>query len=133
MLRNEIIPKIREVLNDGFDSAWFQQDGAPPYYGRNVRTLLDEEFPRRWIGRRGRIEWPARSPDLTPLDFFLWGNLKSKIYQTKPDDLADLRHRIVEEAAAISPEMIRRATSCIYDRLAFCQEVNGLQFEHLLS
>jgi hypothetical protein len=27
----------------------------------------------RWIGRVGFTEWPARSPDLTPLHFFLWG------------------------------------------------------------
>lgn len=133
MLRNEIIPKIREVTNDDFASTWFQQDGAPAHYGRNVRAFLDEEFQGRWIGRRGTIEWPAQSPDLTPLDFFLWGYLKGKIYQTKPDDLADLRNRIVAETAAISPEMIRRATSCFYDRLALCQEVNGLHFEHLLK
>lgn len=25
----------------------------------------------RWIGRVGFIDWPLRSPDLTPLDF-LW-------------------------------------------------------------
>jgi hypothetical protein len=36
-----------------------QQNGAPLYYAVD-----------RWIGRRGQIEWPARSPDLTRLDFF---------------------------------------------------------------
>ncbi|EZA51886.1 hypothetical protein X777_09189, partial [Ooceraea biroi] len=35
-----------------------------------ARNILNESFPDRWIGRGGRISWPARSPDLTPLDFF---------------------------------------------------------------
>ncbi|KAJ4428699.1 hypothetical protein ANN_25692 [Periplaneta americana] len=51
----------------------FQQDGAPPHYA----LMADRRLPGKWIGRRGAVEWPARSPDLTPLDFFLWGHLKS--------------------------------------------------------
>lgn len=35
-------------------------------------AYLDKTFPNRWIERRGPIEWPTRSPDLTPLDYFLW-------------------------------------------------------------
>ena len=47
----------------------FQQDGAPAHYKNEVRHYLNENLPNRWIGRRESIEWPARSPDLTPLDF----------------------------------------------------------------
>ncbi|EZA51396.1 hypothetical protein X777_09665, partial [Ooceraea biroi] len=46
-----------------------------------ARNILDESFPDRWIGRGGRISWPARSPDLTPLDLFLWGHLKNEVYR----------------------------------------------------
>ncbi|EFN65149.1 hypothetical protein EAG_00038, partial [Camponotus floridanus] len=42
------------------------------------------------------IEWPPRSPDLSPLDFFLWGYLKSKVYKTNPRNLNNLRRRIVD-------------------------------------
>ncbi|KAK0077913.1 hypothetical protein PV325_003289 [Microctonus aethiopoides] len=48
-----------------------QQDGASSHYGRNVLAYLNDEFPRRWIGRRGEIEWPDQSLDLTTLDYFL--------------------------------------------------------------
>jgi hypothetical protein len=34
------------------------------------------------LGRDSNNLWPPRSPDLTPLDFFLWGTLKERIYQT---------------------------------------------------
>lgn len=30
----------------------------------------------RWIGWRVFVEYPARSTDLTPVDFFEWGYLK---------------------------------------------------------
>ena len=50
---------------------WFQQDGAPPI------TLP------HWIGNGGAVEWTARSPDLTPLDFYLCGALKNIIYKTE--------------------------------------------------
>ena len=45
---------------------------------REVLQLLDREFEGRVVSRnaiRGH-EWPPRSPDLNPLDFFLWGFLK---------------------------------------------------------
>jgi len=51
----------------------FQKDGAPPRWGSHVCWLLDAAFPNRWIGRDGPTPWPPRSPDITPLDFFLWG------------------------------------------------------------
>ena len=81
---------------------WFQQDGAPPHYDVNVRVFLDNQFDGRWIGRP--IELPLRSPDLTPLDFFLWGHLKSRVYMNRPDNLDDLKARIRHEMTRISPQ-----------------------------
>ena len=49
---------------------FLQQDGAAPRYAATVREWLNEHLPEQRIGRRGAIEWPARSPDLTPPDFF---------------------------------------------------------------
>ena len=39
------------------------------------------------------VEWPPRSPDSTPCDFFLWGHLKNEVYKTPPTDLQELRDR----------------------------------------
>ena len=84
LLRNQIVPRIREITGNNFQNIWFQQDGAAAQYGREVRAYLDTQFPHRWIGRRGEIEWTTRSPDLTPLDYFHWRYLKSKVYATQP-------------------------------------------------
>ncbi|GBN44650.1 hypothetical protein AVEN_47710-1 [Araneus ventricosus] len=62
------IPQISHIPN-----IFWQQDGAPPHWGKIVRSYLDTQFPQRWIRRDDPLAWPPRSPDLTPLDFFLWG------------------------------------------------------------
>lgn len=112
------------------ETIWYQQDGAPPHYGIQVRNYLDFIFENRWIGRRGRIEWPARSPDLNPLDFFLWGHLKGTVYKNRPQNLEQLRNRIREEIRAISVAEIQNVLQSFYHRIGQCQVVHGQQFEH---
>jgi len=48
----------------------------------------------RALGRRGPHEWPARSPDLTPCDFSLWGWAKEEVYRAKSHTLGQLEDRI---------------------------------------
>ena len=68
MLKEWFIPRVQN--HENFNAMFFMQDGAPPHFSREVRAWLHDTFPGHWIGRRGPIEWPPRSPDLTPLDFF---------------------------------------------------------------
>ena len=58
---------------DGMDleGMWFQQDGATCRTARETIELLREKFPSRIISRNGDQNWPTRSCDLTPCDFFL--------------------------------------------------------------
>jgi hypothetical protein len=65
-----------------------QQDGAPHHF-----CHLDREMAGRWIGRGGPIAWPPTSPDLTPLDFFLWRYMKNIVYRVKINDLRHLKAR----------------------------------------
>jgi hypothetical protein len=73
---------------------WFQQDRVPAHFAVDVRRYLDLQFPNRWIGRNGPVSWLARSPDLTPVDYFLWGHMKSLIYETPVELEEDLVARI---------------------------------------
>ena len=55
-----------------------------------VGDRLQELF-RHWLVGLGHArEWPPQSPDLTPLDFFFWGHVKSLVYKTPSSHLADL-------------------------------------------
>jgi len=69
----------------------FQQHGAPPQWGSDVRRFLDATFPNRWIGRDGLTPWPPRPPDITRLDFFLWGYVKNKMFSTSVPDITNLK------------------------------------------
>lgn len=110
---------------------YYQQDGAPPHYGLQVRAFLNDQFGD-WIGRRGRIEWPARSPDLTPCDFALWGVLKDKVFATPIRNIQHLKERIEEEFEALraNAEFCRKTCFTVYKRCQNCINGGGLQFEH---
>ena len=41
--------------------------------------------------------WPARSPDMTPRDFYLWGRLKNAVYKTNPCILEELKRNSHDE------------------------------------
>ena len=34
----------------------------------------------QWVGAAETITWPTRSPNLNPLDFYLWNIIKSVVY-----------------------------------------------------
>jgi len=106
---------------------YFQQDGAPAHYALNVRAWLDSKFGNRWIGRRGPIEWPARSPDLTPCDFFLWGYLKDRVYSAKYRTIDELKVRIREACATVTPEMCQRVCDSVSQRCQACIDRAGHQ------
>ncbi len=80
----------------------FQQDGAPFYRTHIVTHFLNTHFLQLWIGyNKTLISWPLRSPDLTPLNFFMWGWVESLVYRTNIDSKEQLHKRIVATFNAI--------------------------------
>ncbi|XP_066253418.1 uncharacterized protein [Euwallacea similis] len=116
LLENEVNPRILQSLQD-------QQDRAPPHYTLAVK----------WIGRRGAIDWPARSLNLTPLDFFLWGYLKSKVYKTPIESIQELKNGITLECRGITRQTFINVHKEFDNRLYYCLENNGSHFEHLIK
>jgi hypothetical protein len=82
-------------------------------------------FPGHVISLRGDIGWSARSPDLTPCDFFLWGYLKAKAYVRRPGTTEQLKEAIRQEVAAIPPAMTRKSKDNFRERLQVCVVNNG--------
>ncbi|GFU56071.1 uncharacterized protein TNCV_3405341 [Trichonephila clavipes] len=74
MITNFFIP---ELNHHDVQELWFQQDGATCHTARATIDLLKDTFDDRLISRFGPVNWPPRSCDLTPLDYFLWGYVKS--------------------------------------------------------
>jgi hypothetical protein len=111
---------------------WFQHDGAPAHFSAQTQQHLDIQFPDRWLGRGGPVSWPAISPDLIPLDLFLWGHLKEIVYRDPPTDIEDLLAKFHAAVATIDADMLRRVQASIPRRAAACRRMRGGHFEHLL-
>jgi len=106
MLQEFLIPQLDEDDQEG--RIHFQQDGAPPHYLGKVREYLNTRFPGRWIGRAAPIAWPPCSPDLTPLDFYLCGFVKDRLFVPPlPANVVELRARNTAAVAKVTPEMLR--------------------------
>jgi hypothetical protein len=75
-------------------------------------------FPEYWIGRSGPTAWPARSPDLNPLDFRLRRHPKSTVYAPEVSDVHGLQQRtqIGFEMIRTIPGIFRRVTQSMFRR-----------------
>jgi hypothetical protein len=72
---------LKSQLEEGRgNTLFFQQNGAPPHFHRNMTQFLNNRLSGRRTGRGGQTVWPPRSPDLTSLDLFLEGRVKDTVY-----------------------------------------------------
>ena len=94
-----------------------------------VRRFLDQTFPDRWMGRDGPMLGPPRSPDLTPLDFFLWGYVKDIVYRTPVPNIDELIMRITAAVANIDIDMLQRTWREIEYRLDILRATRGAHME----
>lgn len=95
ILEQFVLPFLNTLEPEVRNNMFWQQDGCPAHCTALVRQWLNDHFGAKWIGRFGPNHYPARSPDLSLLDFFLWGALKQKVYSDNlPHDREILKQRI---------------------------------------
>lgn len=114
---------------------YYQHDGCPAHYERSVRGHLNAEFPNRWIGRGSpTVEWPPRSPDLTPLDFYLWSEVKKLVYAEESQNLQQLKRRIIRAFKIVKRdrETLNNLRGQSQKRARLCISEHGKHFEQLL-
>lgn len=76
--------------------------------------------------------WPPRSPDLSPVDFFLWGYLKTKVCETNPRSIYELKENIRREMSSITKLTCRAAMENSSHRLRVCQERQGAHLDEVI-
>ncbi|GFW89403.1 transposable element Tc3 transposase [Trichonephila clavipes] len=133
--KNTLIPALteewdklpQELLDNVVQSMelWFQQDGATCHTARVTIDLLKDTFGDRLISRFGPVNWPPRSCDLTPLDYFLWGYVKSLVYADKPQTLDHLEDNIRRVIADIRPQMLEKVIENWTSRLDYIRASRG--------
>lgn len=138
MLRREFIPDlVNFCILHTLDplKMWFQQDGARPHIINLVRLYLQDpyRFGGRTIGQHLDHNWPARSPDLTVCDFFLWGYVKDAI--SKKGLLQDrdaLKDAVKDITSNMGQQMCTRACHSVLKRLQILKLRGGRHIEQTL-
>ena len=102
MINEFLWPELEDM---DVDDIYSQQDGATCHTSGETIGLLRENFPRRVIPRNGNYNWPPRSWDSTPLDFFLWGYVKDKVYADAFQLIQELKEMIRAVIDEIEPQM----------------------------
>lgn len=125
MLRIFFWPK--HLRTESYKNYYFQQDGATPHTADLVQEWLSSKLLDKFIDK---TQWPPRSPDLNPCDYFLWGYLKSKVYNPLPKNLNDLKSNIEREIKKINREMLKSTMLNFEKRCTLLITVKGEHIEN---
>ena len=102
-----------------------QQDNAPSHLSAATQKFLKEQGVTV-------LQFPANSPDLNPLDYFLWGAIDGKL-KSRYDSIPSLQAAVIAECAAIKQESADKAIEQFKRRCVLCVEQDGGSFGHLLK
>lgn len=131
MLQNEISAQISDLDLPG--ELWYQHDGCPAHNFGPAVEFLHDAFPQRVIGTHEDIAWPARSPDLTIPDYFLWPHVTNTIYGSAPfENVNDLFQAVVTCCENVSHVQLTNVQREFRERLEHCVAAEGGLFEHFL-
>jgi hypothetical protein len=72
---------------------------------------------------------PLRSPDITPLNPFMWGYVKDTVYKTPVTSLPELKPRIVTAIETITPQTLENTWRETEYRLDILRVMKDAHFE----
>ena len=127
MLKEYFLPQLKQ-RGIRQQNVWFQQDLPTPHTSGMVTDLIRTKFGERVISRG---VWPARSPDLAPPDFYLFGHLKHNVYKDHPSNLDELEGRIRHHLNQISWDTLSAVFKNLVRRIKACKRAKGCHFQHL--
>ena len=111
LLSQQMIPAIKQVAGDTFV---FQQDSAPPHHTRDTIQLLQRATPD-FIDL-----WPPNSPDLNPVDYKIWGVMQQRVYESRVNNVNELKQRLHDVWHGVQQDIIDLAVSQWRQRLRAC-------------
>jgi hypothetical protein len=102
----------------------YMHDGAPAHFSRTVLGVLNNTCHDGWIGRERSTAWPPRSPDLNPLDFYLWEHLNTFVFAAPVDNEESLHRRIADACQTIRnyPGLFEGMLQSMMRRVKACNE-----------
>ncbi|GFW76538.1 putative DD41D transposase [Trichonephila clavipes] len=92
----------------------------------------DKSFCEKGAGHHDPVNWPPRSCDLTPLDYFLWGYVKLLVYADEPQTLDHLEDNICRVIADIRPQMLEKVIENWTSRLDYIRASRGSHMPEII-
>lgn len=132
LLRDKVFPDLMAKmleLNLDFAKCWFQQDGAPCHTSLESREFLRDIFGDRIISNKELHEWPPNSPDLNPLDYNIWSELRKLIGRSNPTNADEIKRAARLAAPHFTQELIRTVVDDFPVRIRALREARGRHFE----
>ncbi len=77
------------------------------------------------ISGNTEIAWPARSPDVAPCVYFLWGIFDQEIRSVEPCNLGGLLEVVSEFVESLDEDVVRRAVRDIRPRAKMCLKMGS--------
>ncbi|KAK9739952.1 hypothetical protein QE152_g8618 [Popillia japonica] len=108
MVCNSLTPALQYFPGHG-DTTWYQQDSATADMAQLSITTVSELFPACPLSQYGDFAWSPGPLDLTLMEFFFWGYLKSGLYGNPLVNIEKLKQRICDEITKI-PTAICQST-----------------------
>ncbi len=98
ILEHFMLPSADKLYGDA--DFIFQQDLAPAHTAKGTKS---------WFNDHGVtvLDWPANSPDLNPIEN-LWGIVKRKMRDTRPNNADELKATVKETCASIPPQQCHK-------------------------
>lgn len=73
-----------------------------------VRNYLDIKFPKRLSRRKSPVAQPVRSPDLIPLEFFLFGYVRVNFFSVPIQSLSCFKEDIKQVVRDINTDTLEK-------------------------
>lgn len=120
-------PHVRPLTHDLFKNGewWFQQDSAPAHKALTTQNWCQDNLP----GFISTAEWPASSPDLNPMDYYVWSKLEQMACSRNHPNVESLKRSLVKAWSDLPMEEVRAAIHSWRGRLSACVKAKGSCFE----
>jgi histone-lysine N-methyltransferase SETMAR len=122
--KSAVLRILKEVRPDEFCSRDFflLHDNAPAHKAASFCQFLTPKIVRT-------LYHPPHSPDLSPLDYFLFPKLKMKLEGLHFADVATIQVGVTDELNRVQKEEFSEAFKKLYERAKACIYAIGAYFE----
>ena len=107
MLKSVVWPKVGRAVTSR--QIWFQQDGASVHTTLQAGAWLQQRFGQRVISRHTDHPWPAKSPDLSPLDYWFWSVAMRELTRVPPSSIEEMKATVEGFADSLDLEEVLKA------------------------